>query len=384
MSEQNLFQERVQLFRDATRFKKINRIPNISNFTTWQILDSDTGYKLSEAMKDWNKMHEVVLEFHKRYNFDGYTGLGTRNPIGVTDALGVSMHEVDDEKEIVNHRDHAWMNGDEYKEYSEDSMKYFWTKVLPRKYPDMSMDRMKNCVAEYMAFVQYNQKILETLAENQVPNLFDMVGVILHPFEKVFNYLRGIKGVSLDLRRHKSEIIETMEMKYQQEIVPVLDLVCAQDNENLYPFDVSAVFLGHSVLSTKQFGEIYWPHFKKIIDKLAENNKTMFLGCESDMMRFVEYFQDVPKGVLTIHLELDNIFEMRKKLPNICFAGGMTTDLLGYGTKEQCVDYSKKLLDELGRDGGFIFSQNKIVSYRNDCKRENLLAVNEFVRNYRV
>lgn len=40
----------------------------------------------------------------------------------------------------------------------------------------------------------------------------------------------------------------------------------------------------------------------------------------------------------------------------------------------------KKLIDELGN--GFIFSQNKMVSFRNDCTRENLLAVNEFIRNY--
>ncbi len=99
------------------------------------------------------------------------------------------------------------------------------------------------------------------------------------------------------------------------------------------------------------------------------------------MLRFVEFFQDIPKGQLMIHLEQDNIFEMRKKLPNICFAGGMTTDLLGHGTPRQCVDYAKKLIDELG--DGYVFSTNKMVSYRNDCKRENLLAVTEFVRNYR-
>ncbi len=60
--------------------------------------------------------------------------------------------------------------------------------------------------------------------------------------------------------------------------------------------------------------------------------------------------------------------------------GGMTTDLLGNGTKQQCIDYAKKLIDELG--DGFIFSTNKMVSFRNDCKRENLLAVTDFVRNY--
>jgi hypothetical protein len=72
---------------------------------------------------------------------------------------------------------------------------------------------------------------------------------------------------------------------------------------------------------------------------------------------------------------------MRKKLPNICFVGGMSTDLLGNGTEQQCVDYAKKLIDELG--DGYVFSANKMISFKNDCKRENLLAVTEFVLNYK-
>lgn len=82
-----------------------------------------------------------------------------------------------------------------------------------------------------------------------------------------------------------------------------------------------------------------------------------------------------------IHLEQDDIFEFRKKLPNIGVAGGMPTTKLGGVSSEECVSYAKELIDTLG--DGYVFCQNKMVSYRNDCTRENLLAVNEFVRNYK-
>ena len=59
----------------------------------------------------------------------------------------------------------------------------------------------------------------------------------------------------------------------------------------------------------------------------------------------------------------------------------MKVELLGNGTPQECVDYAKKLIDELG--DGYIFSENKMLSFKNDCKRENLLAVREFVRDYR-
>ena len=78
--------------------------------------------------------------------------------------------------------------------------------------------------------------------------------------------------------------------------------------------------------------------------------------------------------------EEDDIFELRRTLPNIALAGGMTTELLGGGTKAECLDYAKKLVDELGRDGGFVMGQKKMISYRNDAKSENVLAVQEFCR----
>jgi hypothetical protein len=58
----------------------------------------------------------------------------------------------------------------------------------------------------------------------------------------------------------------------------------------------------------------------------------------------------------------------------------MSTDLLGYRTKEQCIDYAKKLINTLG--DGYVFSQDKMISFRNDAKRENVIAVNDFVRSY--
>ncbi len=81
-----------------------------------------------------------------------------------------------------------------------------------------------------------------------------------------------------------------------------------------------------------------------------------------------------------MHLELDSLTEVRKLLPNMPLAGGMTTDLLGYSTPEACIEKARTLINELGE--GFIMSQNKMLSFKNDCKRENLLAVNNFIKEY--
>lgn len=206
-----------------------------------------------------------------------------------------------------------------------------------------------------------------------------MNAVLMHPFEYLHNNYRGIKEVSIDLRKRRTELKDVIEKKFETQMLPALDSALDLDT-SAYVCDTYFPMLAHAILSPKQFEDIYWPQLKQIIDKVVEKDKTIYIFCESTMLRFKDFFQDIPKGHVILHLEQDDIFEIHKELPNICLAGGMTTDLLGNGTPRQCIDYSKKLIDELGN--GFIFSQNKMVSFRNDCTRENLLAVNEFIRNY--
>ena len=58
--------------------------------------------------------------------------------------------------------------------------------------------------------------------------------------------------------------------------------------------------------------------------------------------------------------------------------------MLSTASPDECVDYAKRLCDELGKDGGFIISENKMLSYKNDAKAENLAAVTKFVRDYKM
>ncbi|KPU45790.1 uroporphyrinogen decarboxylase (URO-D) [Oxobacter pfennigii] len=385
MNGQGLLQERIQLFKDTVRMEKTARVPQVSNFWTWKILDSE--YKLSEALLDYDKMFRLVCDFHERYGFDGYMDLGTRNPVKVTNSLGGYHYIIDDEKEVLNIDDQVYLEAEEYPEFAENPLKFIWTKIMPRKYKKLNeegaLELIQNTTNEFLAFSDYNRRIGEKfLKDYQIPSMMNIQGNMLHPFEMLFNFLRGIKGLSFDIRRNKKELMETIDSLYEVFVKPSLSALEGPKSETA-AFDAFSGLLAHSILSPKQFGEIYWPIFKKIIDKVVETDKTIYIFAESTMLQFYEYFQDIPKGHVVIHTELDDVFELRKKLPNICIAGGMPADLLGNSDPQTCIDYAKKLVDELGRDGGYIFSQNKMMSFRYDCKRENLLAVTDFVRDYR-
>ena len=111
---------------------------------------------------------------------------------------------------------------------------------------------------------------------------------------------------------------------------------------------------------------------------------TVRLFMEGSSKPFWDHFQDYKKGIITMHPETDDPFEMRKALPNCAILGGMTVELLGRGTPQECVDRTKELIDGLGAfDGGFVLSQDKMVTFKNDARPENLKAVSDFVLNYK-
>jgi hypothetical protein len=199
------------------------------------------------------------------------------------------------------------------------------------------------------------------------------------PFETLFNTLRGMKEVSLDVRKRKQEMKEAMDAMFEASW-PIVERAVKDDDLTGYMCSINVGFLAHSVLSVDQFGELYWPYVKRILDALIANNKALFIFGESHMLRLAEFFEDVPKGHILYHIEQDDIFAVRKRLPNLALAGGMPTELLGRGTKQECIDYARHLIDTLG--DGFVMSQNKMMSFRKDATRENVIAVNDFARNY--
>jgi hypothetical protein len=379
MDVQALHDERKELFENAFDFKHNKRVPSVSNFFTWKILDA--GYTLKEAIYDYEIMEKVMREFIERYKFDAYLDVGTRNPIRVTDAFGGGYHYIDEENEAVLIDDHHILEREEYREFIENPAAFYWTKGFKRSSkPGITVGELKNAVLEFLSFGQFSGKMNQMLfGEYGGLLFFGQMG--FHPFEQLFNTLRGIKEVSLDVRKCKAELKDCMDVIFNTVTLPSLEGALVADDPNTVAA-TSMAFLGHSVLSVKQFEELYWPYCKIIIDKAIAAKKRISVMCEAEMIRFAEFFQDVPKGVLMIQLEQDDVFEFRKKLPNISIVGGMPTNLLGYGTKQQNVDYAKKLIDELGE--GYVFSTDKMMSYRNDAKRENLVAVCDFVREYQL
>ncbi len=331
-----------------------------------------------EASLDLDLMEEIVREFHERYQFDMYEDLGTRNLFCVSDPLGDPGYVVNDETGIINAPDLCLLEDSEYDEIIADPVMFGWTKVFPRKFGDFTYEQFRRAVQGFIRFKTYSAHIAKVFAEEYgVPRLKGSVHI--SPLEDLFSWgLRGFKAFSRDMRRNPEKVDAYIDANEPAMLAGAKAALEKKDPTAV--FDVYTVLLADSCMKPKQFERFYYRSLKKLLDLAVEYDGMVTFFCEASFLRFKDFFQDVPRGKLAVTIEQDDPFQVRKECPNIAIIGGMPATLLGTGTPEECVDYAKNLVDDLGN--GFILGQSKMISFRNDCKRENLLAVQEFALNY--
>lgn len=388
MTPQELKQNRIKLFKDCAAWRKPERVPFLANIVTWKIIDS--GYKFSEALYDYDIMTKCVTNFLDKYNVDVLTDTGVRNPMRIPSSIGESSYYIDDEREVLGVHAYSLCESKELKELSQDTEKFVWEKMLPRKYPNfkqLTTADFQRALDEQVAFNNYTFGITKIVREQYgLPALTSMkCGFPSAGVEEMFSMVRGIRGLALDMRRNPDDLMACVNA-YNAGIESSIQKVLASEEgpDNDACFDLGIMLLAHTVMSEAQWEKYYWPVLERLLDACALKKKSVRLTCEGALGRFFKYFEKYPKGVLTLNLDEDDVLEARKALPNACIAGGLTANMLGRGTKEDCINRLKFLYDEMdAKNGGFILTTDKFISYRNDANPENLKAVCDFVTEYR-
>lgn len=372
------FQERKKLFDDALNFRKPERVPIVANATSWPILDSDTRAKLSEALSDWELNEKIYYEFIERYDFDSYSQMPGRYNKKMLDALEIKEVVFDDERKAVNWIETEMMEETELPLYHEKREELYWTKIIPRRYPALDMGKLIRAYQADKIQREGQQRVAKNIVEKYHAPL-QRRGNLQHPLELLFE-LRGIKNFSMDMRRRPEMLLEIIEAQIPALIEHVRSL-CENPDERF----VTQAFLGalgHSILNEKQFEKFYWPAFKAVVETMHEYGFQLGVQWQATLSSRIDFFKELPKHSLKIEIEED-IFKIRKLLPDQCLMGGMPIEYMNAEHKEDAVDYVRRVLGELGGDG-IILAANKTMAFEHDGKRENLLAIMEFAKNYKL
>ena len=96
----------------------------------------------------------------------------------------------------------------------------------------------------------------------------------------------------------------------------------------------------------------------------------------------LECISDLPKGRTVWLFDHTDMSRAKETLGNVaCIAGNVPLSLLGTGTPDDVKAYCKKLIDVVGKGGGFIMDSSTTID---DAKPENVRAMIDFTQEYGV
>jgi len=134
-------------------------------------------------------------------------------------------------------------------------------------------------------------------------------------------------------------------------------------------------------MSDEQFRTFYWPTLKKVVMGLIDAGLIPYVFTEGDYTSRLEIIKDVPRGKVIYHIERD-LFKAKEILGSIsCLTGGPPNSLLCTGTPDEVRDYCKKLIDIVGKDGGYILDPEAPMV---DEDPRNVKVMIDFFKEYGV
>ncbi len=286
----------------------------------------------------------------------------------------------------MQHPEVSGMNAEEYKMLADDPFAFLLEKVLPRQYKGLNPEKPWELLLNYLRAdlltseeTAAGRKIIGPLTQefgyyNGAP--FGCMGFSAAPYDFIADQLRGFSNISMDIRRHRSEISEACDA-----IMPFLFYAALPDNPDPQGCVGTPLHMP-PFMREKDFAEVWLPSYLKMFKNYASLGIRGQAFCEGDWTRYLDYLLELPAG-MELKFEYGDPKTIKDKLGHKFIIQGLyPLSMLKTGTKQECLDKAKELLDIMLPGGGYIFGFDKNPIGLSDVNFENYCAVMEFVRDY--
>lgn len=256
--------------------------------------------------------------------------------------------------------------------------KFIMNKVLPIVYPGYG----GNLIGKAKFFIRSAKLItgfkndIKYWRDQGVPYLVS--GMVQSPFEYMC-LARTLNEFFFDLYRRPELVLEATEA--------IMPSVFGAVKQFYSATGIPRVFIGgtrgsNTFISEEQFDKFYFPYLKRIVEGVNEMGILAMLHFDSDWTAFLPKFLELPKGKFLMHFDsVTDIFKAKDILGgHCCLMGDVPATLLRLGTPQEVEEYCKKLIDYVGKDGGFILAPG--CSPAHDSKPENMQAMIDTGKSY--
>ncbi|MFZ7133946.1 MAG: uroporphyrinogen decarboxylase family protein [Eubacteriales bacterium] len=285
---------------------------------------------------------------------------------------------------VMQHPEVEGLLPEEYDAFIKAPYDFMIETVLPRLYPGLDTDAnmramtfakaMKAYFDEFANFGKIKGKMIEKYGYAvDPPNSFAFCEA---PFDFVADFLRGFKGISKDLRRCPQQVLEAVEA-----VASIMTKLGTPANPSRYGQTMMPLHMA-PYMRTKDFEKFYWPTFKTMLESFAKAGQGMYLFIEHDWMRYLDYLSELPENI-RMRFEYGDPQLVKDKLgKKHILSGFYPVSLLKTGTRQECIDKAKELIDILAPGGRYYFDFDKVPITVNSINVDNLRAVLEFVNDY--
>ena len=405
-----ILEQKKKRIQDAIALKTPDKVPLFFPISAFGAKYGGITVQEAFDLKNSDKWYDINEKLLLEYNPDFYLG-----PIGFdleTNAiLGNQQYKWPGNGIDPNHSfqfvEGEYVKADEYDEFLENPGDFLFRKYLPRIYSNLSglsnMPPLMTLTGGFSGGLMTfsNPAVIEALetivkvAKMSTRGFgaqfgfvsrmkahgfpFTMGGGNMAPFDVISDFFRGLKGSTLDMYRCPDKLKAAHDK--------VLNFLISSERD-MGPAGMADVPLAFMALhrgsdgfmSLKQFEEFYWPGLKKVIYSVIDSGKIPFLFLEGCWDQRLEYLRELPKGKTLGWFDCTDLFKAKDVIGDtMCICGGMPASMLQASSPEQIDDHVKKLIQEVGKDGGFIMGASTVMD---DAKPEQVKAWAEATRKY--
>ena len=406
---EKLYKERVTRFIKAIKLEEADRVPVM---IPAQFLPSVyAGYNLGTVMYDYGKLKEAWLKFLHDFEMDSFLPPSLVLPARVLEMIDFKLikwsgHGLPDDAPSYQFVEGEYMKAEEYDALINDPADYMQRYFLPRSAgafkPFSKFAAMTPFVAIPVGYVaQFAdpeiRKAYETLFEagqeavkwamavgeiSQIglaagfPNIWG--GMSQAPFDMVGDFLRGTRGIMMDMFQRPDKLHEAMAR-----LVPVaISDAVSSANASGCPIIFIPLHKGTGgFMSNKQFEEFYWPTLKEVMMGLINEGLVPLPFAEGNYEPRLEIIKDMPRSSTIWFFEHMDMAKAKKILGHTCIAGNVPVTMMVTGTPQQVKERCRQLIEVCAPGSGYILTAGAWMDMGN---HENLRAMMEAAKEYGV
>jgi len=195
----------------------------------------------------------------------------------------------------------------------------------------------------------------------------------------IFSMARGVLDFARDIRKYPREIKGAVDA-LTDSFVLYFKLVCLATG-------IKRIMLAlhrssNDFISPWTFRELSLPAVKDIVERLASSGISTVLHCDGNWDLNLEVLRELPAGKVIVQCDgATDIFKAKEVIGDrICLMGDVPAHLLTLGSPAEVDEYCHRLIEEVGKGGGFILSSGCEVPP--NARPENIMAMLGSVARY--